>query len=47
MTLYECPDNIVKQQSFGCEAGHPTQIHRRPCIVYDDKEHIDKYFDQL
>lgn len=38
--LYECLGHVVKQNCYGCEVNHPSQV-QHSCIMYDKQEHIE------
>jgi hypothetical protein len=44
--LYECLGDVVKQECYGCEVDHPSQV-QHSCIMYDTHEHIEMYFHKL
>lgn len=43
--IYDQLDSVVKQQYYGCEVDHPSQVQHN--IMLETKEHTDMYFDQL
>lgn len=44
--LYEQLGKIVKQECYGCEVDHPSQV-QHSCVMHDSDEHVGMYFDLL
>ena len=44
--LYNCLAPTVKQNCYGCEVDHPSQLQHY-CLMYDVEEHIYMYFDDM
>lgn len=44
--MHECLPTIVKENCYGCEVDHPSQL-QHACLIYDHEESIYMYFDEL
>ena len=43
-TVLELLNDVVKENCYGCEVNHPSQVHHT-CLMWTSAEHLDVYFD--
>ena len=43
-TVLELLNDVVKENCYGCEVNHPSQVHHT-CLMWTEAEHLETYFD--